>query len=160
MALKLVLGYHAVHEVSALFSEYTQLLIDGDPAFQQYLAIQHYDEELAHLEEKYSLPQGRLYLAYWNDALAGCIALWKLDALRCEMKRLYVRPQFRGKQIGNHLIAQIIDDARMIGYRQMFLDTLPFLRGAIHLYERFGFQPTECYNDSPMASSIYMKLDL
>lgn len=76
------------------------------------------------------------------------------------MKRLYVRPEFRGKSIGNLLIAQIIQDAKAIGYSHMLLDTLPFLKSAIKIYQKFGFYETDCYNDSPMDNSIFMRLDL
>lgn len=76
------------------------------------------------------------------------------------MKRLFVRPSFRGKQIGNQLIQQIINDAKEIGYSYMLLDTLPFLKNAIHMYKKWGFYEIESYNDSPMSTSIYMKLDL
>lgn len=78
----------------------------------------------------------------------------------CEMKRLYVRPEFRGRHIGNYLIEQILDDARTIGYKHMFLDTLPFLENAIHMYKKYGFYETKRYNDSPMNTSIYMRMDL
>ncbi len=76
------------------------------------------------------------------------------------MKRLYVRPKFRGKHIGNLLIQRIISDAREIGYAHMLLDTLPFLQSAVHMYKKYGFYEIPSYNDSPMDSSIYMKLDL
>ena len=84
----------------------------------------------------------------------------KLDEASCEMKRLYVRPFFRGQGIGDILIRQIIKDAKEIGYRHMLLDTLPFLQSAIHMYGKYGFYEIESYNDSPMDASIYMKLDL
>lgn len=76
------------------------------------------------------------------------------------MKRLYVRPQFRGNKLGERLVEKIIMDAKEIGYTHMLLDTLPFLEQAIHMYNKFGFYDIECYNDSPMRTSIYMKLDL
>ena len=76
------------------------------------------------------------------------------------MKRLYVRQQFRGQHIGKLLIQKIIEDAKKIGYSYMLLDTLPFLESAIHMYKIFGFYEIESYNDSPMQTSIYMKLDL
>lgn len=160
MALTLIPAYDHPQEVGSLFSEYTQMLVDNDPAFAEYLAIQHYDAELAHLEDKYGQPAGRLYLALWDGAVAGCIGLRKIDEENCEMKRLYVRPAFRGKRIADALVQQIIADARTIGYRHMLLDTLPFLQGAIHMYQRCGFYEIESYNDSPMDTSIYMKLDL
>ena len=76
------------------------------------------------------------------------------------MKRLYVRPKFRGKQIGEQLIEKIIKAAKEIGYSYMLLDTLPFLKGAIYLYKKYGFYEIASYNNSPMNTSIYMKLDL
>lgn len=160
MSIKIVSANHFQQEVRDLFSEYTDMLVKGDAAFKQYLDIQNYNDELEHLEKKYGLPEGRLYLAYSDEELAGCIGLKKIDQINCEMKRLYVRPQFRGKGIGSIFIQQIINDAKEIGYRHMLLDTLPFLKSAIHLYEKYGFYQIESYNDSPMESSIYMKLDL
>jgi ribosomal protein S18 acetylase RimI-like enzyme len=76
------------------------------------------------------------------------------------MKRLYVRPQFRGKNIGKLMVQKIITDAKEIGYSYMLLDTLPFLEKAIHIYKKFGFYTIDCYNNSPMNTSIYMRLDL
>lgn len=160
MNTEIVLAYAHEQEIGALFSEYTDMLIANDSSFEKYLAIQHYDEEITHLEEKYGMPFGRLYLAYCNGQAAGCIGLKKIDEENCEMKRLYVRPRFRGENIGRLLMQKIIMDAKEIGYSHMLLDTLPFLNKAIHMYERFGFVTTDCYNNSPMSTSIYMKLDL
>jgi len=160
MSICLAPGYDRAEEVSQLFSEYTDLLIQGDPMFRHYLDLQNYQDELKHLETKYGPPDGRLYLADWDATLAGCIGLKRLDATRCEMKRLYVRPAFRGRHIAETLVTQILRDAREIGYTAMLLDTLPFLENAIHLYQKFGFYEIDCYNNSPMADSIYMQLDL
>ncbi len=160
MNIKIIPAYDRPQEVGILFSEYTNMLIEGDSSFEKYLEIQHYDEEIKHLESKYGVPYGRLYLAYCNEELAGCIGLRKIDEQNCEMKRLYVRPQFRGRKIGNQLIKKIITDAKEIGYTHMLLDTLPFLKSAINIYMNFGFYRIESYNDSPMSTSIYMKLDL
>ena len=158
--LEIVPAFAYKEEVKALFTEYTKMLVAGDSAFQEYLNIQNYDEEIAHLEHKYGEPAGRLYLARWNGETAGCIGLRRIDEEACEMKRLYVYPAFRGRHIAEALTARIIDDARAIGYRSMLLDTLPFLQGALALYKKLGFYEIGCYNDSPMATSIYMKLDL
>lgn len=100
------------------------MLIEGDSSFQKYLEIQNYEEELEHLDVKYGMPDGRLYIAFYGGELAGCIGLRKIDEWNCEMKRLYVRPAFRGKNIGNKLIQQIITDAKKAGYSHMLLDTL------------------------------------
>lgn len=160
MSIELKQAYDCKEEVRVLFSEYTDMLIEGDSSFKEYLEIQNYDEELEHLEHKYGLPYGRLYLAYYEGELAGCIGLRKVDETNCEMKRLYVRPQFRGKHIGDYLVKHIIEEARAIGYSYMLLDTLPFLQSAIHMYRKYGFYEISSYNDSPMDTSIYMKLDL
>ena len=160
MSIKILPAYDFPEEIKLLFSEYTDILIEGDPSFKEYLEIQNYDDELKHLEKKYGLPYGRLYLVYYNNEVAGCIGLKKIDEKNCEMKRLYVRPKFRGKQIGEQLIEKIIKDAKEIGYSYMLLDTLPFLKGAIYLYKKYGFYEIASYNNSPMDTSIYMKLDL
>lgn len=158
--IRIVPAYDFPEEISALFAEYTDMLIAGDPSFQQYLNLQHYDEEVKHLELKYGMPFGRLYLAYCGEEAAGCIGLRKVDQQCCEMKRLYVRPKFRGAHVGRLLVRQIISDAKEIGYSCMLLDTLPFLEHAIHMYKTFGFYETERYNNSPMDTTIYMRLDL
>ena len=158
MNIEIVLAYEHTQEINALFSEYTNMLIINDSSFQNYLDIQHYEEEINHLEKKYGMPSGRLYLAYYNGEAAGCMK--NIDKKNCEMKRLYVRPQFRGKNIGKLLVQKIITDAKEIGYSYMLLDTLPFLEKAIHIYEQFGFYTIDCYNNSPMSTSIYMRLDL
>ena len=160
MSIKILPAYDFPEEIKLLFSEYTGILIEGDPSFKKYLEIQNYDDELKHLEKKYGLPYGRLYLVYYNNEVAGCIGLKKIDKKNCEMKRLYVRPKFRGKQIGEQLIEKIIKAAKEIGYSYMLLDTLPFLKGAIYLYKKYGFYEIASYNNSPMDTSIYMKLDL
>lgn len=160
MEVILISAYDHPQEVGLLFSEYTDMLIAGEPSFGNYLDIQHYDEEVKHLETKYGLPFGRLYLAYYDSSLAGCIGLRKIDEKNCEMKRLYVRPQFRGKHIGDQLVRKIVEDAGEIGYSHILLDTLPFLESALHIYKKYGFYEIESYNDSPVASSVYMRLDL
>ena len=160
MSVKILPAYDFSQEIKLLFSEYTDILIEGDPSFKEYLEIQNYDDELKHLEKKYGLPYGRLYLVYYNNEVAGCIGLKKIDKKNCEMKRLYVRPKFRGKQIGEQLIEKIIKAAKEIGYSYMLLDTLPFLKSAIRLYKKYGFYEISSYNNSPMETSIYMKLDL
>ena len=160
MSIKILPAYDFPEEIKLLFSEYTDILIEGDPSFKEYLEIQNYDDELKHLEKKYGLPYGRLYLVYYNNEVAGCIGLKKIDKKNCEMKRLYVRPKFRGKQIGEQLIEKIIRDAKEIGYSSMLLDTLPFLKSAIRLYKKYGFYEISSYNNSPMNTSIYMKLNI
>ena len=160
MSLELVPGYDHPEEILSLFTEYTRMLVSHDPSFQIYLDIQHYEDEIRDLEAKYGRPEGLLYLALWEGEAAGCIALRKLDEQRCEMKRLYVRPAFRGHRIGDALVDRIIQDAKAIGYRYMLLDTLPFLESAIHMYRKRGFYEIHCYNDSPVETTIFMQYDL
>lgn len=160
MSIKIVPAYEQKEDVSVLFSEYTKMLIENDESFKKYLDIQNYDEEINHLEMKYGMPDGRLYLIYCDEKLAGCIGLRKIDDQNCEMKRLYIRPEFRGKKLSSILVEKVIEDAKKIGYSYMLLDTLPFLQSAVHIYKKFGFYEIESYNNSPMDTSIYMKLDL
>ena len=95
-----------------------------------------------------------------DGTAAGCIALRRLDGARCEMKRLYVRPEHRGRGIARRLIRQITDDARQLGYRHLLLDTLPALEEAVRLYRRLDFSEIPCYNDSPVESTLFFQLDL
>lgn len=135
-------------------------MIENDKNFAEYLSIQNYDEELNHLEKKYGLPHGRLYIASINNEVVGCIALKNFDDFTCEMKRLYVKREYRGQKIASQLVDKIIDDAKIIGYKAILLDTLPFLQSAINLYKQKGFYEIPAYNNSPMSNSIFMKLKL
>ena len=112
MEVNIVLAYDSVDEVCRLFSEYTDMLINGDPVFREYLEIQNYDEELNHLDTKYGLPGGRLYLASCDGRVAGCIGLMKLDSLNCVMTILDVSPEFRGLRIGVIFFLMNIVDAK------------------------------------------------
>ena len=158
--IKILPAYAYPQEVGRLCAEYTDMLIASDGRFKEYLDMQHYDEELAQLSVKYGLPYGRLYLAFCNDEPVGCIGLRRLDEESCEMKRLYIQPQYQGLGIGSRLVQRIIADAKAIGYAAMMLDTLPFLAEALRLYKKFGFYEIENYNDSPLDNAIYMRLDL
>ena len=157
MQIELLEAYSYKEEIGELFREYTDMLVEGDPRFQIYLDLQNYDEELAHLEHKYGRPEGRLYLLRLDGQSSGCIGLRKLDDENCELKRLYVRPAYRGRGLSRVLMDRILSDAREIGYKTMLLDTLPFLQAALKLYKDYGFEEIERYNDSPMDTSIYMR---
>lgn len=125
------------------------------------LCFQGFEQELADLPGKYAKPDGRLFLAYSDDKLAGCIAMRKLAKGICEMKRLFVRDGFRGQQIGVKLIEKLIDDARSDGYLKMRLDTFPPKMGkAVSLYESHGFRPIAPYYDNPHDGVLYMECDL
>lgn len=149
MQIELTEGLDNKDEILNLFAEYTALLTNLETRFSKYLEIQHYDDEIKHLEAKYSRPYGRLYLCKVDGKSAGCIALRKLSDSKCEMKRLFIRPEFRGLHIGSILVDHVIADAREIGYREMYLDTIPQFRSAIEIYKSRGFEETARYNDSP-----------
>ena len=157
MGLTIRTAYDSPEEIRELFTEYTAILVAGDPAFQHYLDLQNYDREIEHLEEKYGEPGGRLYLAEWDGAVAGCAALHRLNDTTGELKRLYVRPAFRRFGIGRALTLKIIEEARAAGYRTLQLDTQPFLPEAIRLYHALGFEDMPGYNDSPLETTMYMK---
>jgi len=160
MNLEFIPAYEHRDAIRVLFSEYTDMLVKGEPAFAKYLVKQNYEAEVEHPEAKYGMPGGRLYLAWCDGALAGCFAIRKIDEEYCEIKRLYVRPAFRGHHIGNAMLDRIVSDARSIGYRAILLDTLPFLKTAIDMYHAYGFYDIPSYNNSPMENLLYMRYDL
>lgn len=125
------------------------------------LCFQGFDKELATLPGKYASPAGRLLLARCQGELAGCGALRPLERSICEMKRLYVRPNFRGRRLGLALAERLIADARAIGYEFMRLDTVPRQMGdANRMYRRLGFYdiPAYCYNSQPDVSYLELRL--
>jgi putative acetyltransferase len=137
-----------------LFLEYAQSL-----GFS--LCFQNFDEELAALPGDYAPPEGRLLLAESEGQLAGCVALHKLDRDVCEMKRLYLRPQFRGQGLGRALAGRIIADARQIGYQRMRLDTVePVMKDAVAMYRKLAFKEITPYRPNPIGGALYMELKL
>lgn len=153
-----------ITQARALFLEYAESL-----GFS--LCFQNFDRELASLPGEYAPPDGRLLLAEYEHQLAGCVALHRLDCEAssgvchgsefCEMKRLYLRPQFRGKGLGRALANRIIAEAREIGYRRMRLDTVePVMKDAVAMYRRLGFKEIAPYCVNPMEGTLYMELQL
>jgi GNAT superfamily N-acetyltransferase len=124
------------------------------------LCFQDFEHELATLPGEYAPPSGRLLLLYEEESLAGCVALRKIGDATCEMKRLYVRPGFRGRQLGKRLAEAVIEEARGIGYKKMKLDTMPMMTAAIELYRSLGFKPTPAYRHNPVPGALFMELDL
>ena len=116
------------------------------------LSFQHIDEELRTLETYYEL------ILIAKDA--GCIALRRIDGETCEMKRLYIRPSFRGTGLGRELALRLIGEARSRGYKRMRLDTLPMMQTAMKLYESLGFRDIAPYRYNPIEKSRYMELSL
>ncbi len=143
-----------ITEAKTLFREYEAWL-------GMDLCFQGFEAELAALPGKYAMPDGRLYLAYVDDKLAGCIAMRKLERGICEMKRLFVRDGFRGAKVGVTLIEKLIADAKEIGYKSMRLDTYPpKMAKAVKLYESHGFVPIPPYYDNPHTDVLFMELAL
>ncbi|MGA9979065.1 MAG: GNAT family N-acetyltransferase [Candidatus Sulfotelmatobacter sp.] len=143
-----------IAQARELFLEYAQSL-----GFS--LCFQNFDHELAKLPGDYAPPEGRLLLAGCKGELAGCVALHKLDQAICEMKRLYLRPQFRGKGLGRILAERIIAEARQIGYERMRLDTVePVMKDAVAMYRRLGFKEIAPYRPNPNPGVLYLELQL
>ena len=143
-----------IEEVRNLFREYAK-------ALNENLCFQSFDEELENPLKKYGEPKGSLILVYYNDEPAGCIALQPLlKEGVCEMKRLYVRPPFRNKGIGDELINVLLKEAVKKGYKKMVLDTLERLEPALRLYAKHGFENTSPYYENPLAQVVYMQKEL
>jgi putative acetyltransferase len=143
-----------IEQVRQLFLEYARSL-----GFS--LCFQNFDQELANLPGDYSPPYGKLLLAEFEGELAGCVALHKLENEICEMKRLYLRPQFRGKGLGRALATRIIAEARDLGYSRLRLDTVESaMQDAVAMYLKLGFRKIDPYCENPMPSALYMELVL
>lgn len=157
-----------INTARALFREYQQFLnVD--------LCFQGFEQELASLPGKYAAPEGSILLAKYRGQIAGCVAVRllktevdeKVSSLApqqqntiCEMKRLYVKSDFRGLSIGVKLTEAIIQKARQLGYSKMQLDTLQRLRTAMDIYRQFGFREIKPYYANPLDEVVYWELAL
>ena len=154
MKLKQAESEIEIKQARELFEEYaTWLEVD--------LCFQNFDKELSELPGEYARPSGRLLLATDEQQLMGCVALRSIDDDVCEMKRLYLRKDFRGRGAGRELALAIIEEARKIGYKRMRLDTLPRrMAQAQAVYRSLGFKEIEPYYHNPIGDTLYMELVL
>ena len=146
-------GIVHMDQVRSLLFEYTRQL-GRDLTFQQI------EEELKNPAAKYAAPHGAILVALEGGDVAGMVAYRRHSAVRCEMKRLYVRPCYRGLKIGERLARAIVERAITDGYREMVLDTLVPMHSARRLYAKLGFEPCTPYYNNPMADVIYLKKEL
>lgn len=148
-------------ESAAQLDAIRELLLEYWENRKLELFVFDFDQELAGLPGAYAPPDGRLFLAQWENKPAGCVALRKLESGICEMKRLYLSPKFRGKGVGKILAEFIINEARKIGYQKMRLDTIQAnMQEAIVLYRQLGFNEIAAYRVNPLPGVIFMELVL
>jgi len=137
-----------------------KLLVEYGNSLSFHLSFQNFEEELANLPGDYIQPAGCLLLAVYKEQPVGCVGLRKLSDGVCEMKRLYVKEQFRGLGIGRALVEAVIEQARKIGYNNMRLDTVPSMEVASALYISVGFKKTCAYRYNPIEDAVFMELKL
>jgi putative acetyltransferase len=148
-------------ESTAQVMQARELFREYEKALGISLCFQNFDQELADLPGDYAPPSGRLLLATDEGQLAGCVALHPLEPGICEMKRLYLRPAFRGKGLGRIMVETIIRQARGIGYHRLRLDTIePLMKDAVRTYRKMGFREIAPYRPNPCEGALYMELDL
>ncbi len=151
-----------IHRVTsdADLSVVKELFVEYWNSFGFTPCFQSFDSELAALPGNYAPPSGRLAIARLDAEPAGCVAMRPIDSVRCEAKRLYVRPQFRGRGVGRNLLEWLIGEARAAGYNQMLGDTMPVMSEALKMYERAGFKRIGPYVDQPTPGAIYLRFTL
>ena len=144
----------ALHHARRLFRSYVAEFADS---IAETLGFQGFESELSGLPGRYAPPSGCLLLAMEGDRPAGCVAMRDLSGGTCEMKRLYVAPEYRGRGLGRLLVEGVVGRAERAGYRRMMLDTVPEMAGAIALYRQHGFVETTRYWDNPIEETIYLE---
>lgn len=142
-----------ITQAKTLFIEYAESLNFN-------LCFQNFNAELESFPDQYSSPTGNLLLALSDNKAIGCVGIRYFEKDVCEMKRLYVKPKYRGKNAGKELAVSAIKSGRALGYKYMRLDTLSSMEIANHLYKLLGFMEISPYRNNPIDGAIYMELDL
>ncbi len=144
----------------ALISRAKELVLEYSQSLEFDLGFQDFDAELEDFPRQYSPPTGCLVLALSEDQPIGCVGVRYLEKTICEMKRLYVRPRFRGKQAGKALAQAAIKTGKALGYQRMRLDTVPSMESANRLYRSLGFVEIGPYRHNPIEGATYLELNL
>jgi predicted N-acetyltransferase YhbS len=153
LEIKQVSTKEQINTARRIFKEYEKYIgVD--------LKFQNFKKELENLKSEYSPPKGCILLAFFDGDIVGCVALREFKSQICEMKRLYVKNEFRGKGIGKTLVELVIQKAKEVGYSHMRLDTLSFMKEAIALYYRFGFKEIKPYRYNPIPGAQFFELNL
>lgn len=139
---------------------FKELLAEYAASLRIDLCFQNFDEELSSLPGRYAPPEGGMWLALRADKVMGCIALRRWEDGVCEMKRLFVRPEYRGQGVGRLLAQKTIEEACALGYSKMRLDTVESMSEARKLYASLGFAEIEAYTHNPIEGARYMELSL
>ncbi len=151
-------GEKHVSEFAELVREYVTVEIGARRGFS--VDFQDPEAEIAHLPGKYAHPNGAMFVAMVDNVAAGCVAYRRIDDSTCEMKRLYVRPAFRGRHVASVLMQHLCDAAKKAGYNRAVLDTDASMVEAISMYEHMGFKPCEPYYDNPLPTARYFAMDI
>jgi putative acetyltransferase len=147
-------GEEGLGHARRLFRAYA---VEHAATIAESLCVQGFEAELAGLPGRYALPSGCLLLAVAGDEPAGCVAMRDLGGGTCEMKRLYVAPEHRGRRVGRLLVVEVIRRAERAGYNRMVLDTLPEMAGALALYRASGFVEAAPYWDCPVERTVFLE---
>ena len=152
-----------IQDVRDLLREYTDWAFTTTSGSKDAPTFAGLEEELARLPGEFAPPDGRLLLAALDGRAAGCVALRRHDAMSGEVKRLYVRPGFRGHRIGERLVATLLEAARAIGYRRLVLDSHRTMTRAHEIYRNAGFRVVDAPDDFPhdlKSVAVFMEMDL
>lgn len=142
------------------FAAGAALILEYRAEFYEILRLQNIDEELRELQHRYSPPNSCFFLLKEAETVVACAILKRFSEDAVELKRMYLKPEARGKGYGKRLLQHAIQTAKELGFRRMVLDTEPIMATAIELYEKFGFQRCDAYYASPLPNVLYYELQL